>query len=64
MCIKVLSYRLSTCTSQHVQNTQVIEARLLKLNADECIIVRRMFIVVYNSVFNIGVLEGASSSLH
>jgi hypothetical protein len=64
MCIKVLSYRLSTCTSQQVQNTQVIEARLLKLNADECIIVCRMFIVVYNNVFNTGVLEGASSSLH
>jgi hypothetical protein len=48
----------------YVQNTQVNEARLLKLNTDECIIVRCMFIVVDNNVLNMGVLKGASSSLH
>lgn len=56
----------SFCTSLHVQNTrtQVYEDRLFKPNANECIIVRRMFILFHNNVFIIGGFNGASSSSH
>jgi hypothetical protein len=44
------------------QNTQVFEARLFKLSADERVIMCRMNILVDNNVFIIGVFNGASSS--
>ena len=65
MCIKVLRVtEHSFCTSLHVQNTQiyVLVARLFKFSVYECIIVRRMCILIDNNVFIIGVFNGAYSS--